>query len=35
MLPWNASHSRKSPKVASVVAHLECGAFPERALLEL
>jgi hypothetical protein len=34
MLPRNASHFRKSPKL-SHVAHVERIAFPERALLEL
>jgi hypothetical protein len=34
MLPRNASHFRKSPKL-SHVAYVERIAFPERALLEL
>jgi hypothetical protein len=33
MLPWNALHSPKSPKMPHV-AHLERIAFPKRALLE-
>lgn len=34
MLPWNTTHFRKTPK-SPRVAHFNCVASPERALLEL